>query len=149
MDKVPDRKKLRKEYLERKLGGYVQLLFGGAMFLPFFFAAAIGGIVTVLGCLASLVNGQIDAFFLCLVFGGLVTFVCGLFARLGYAVIQEGDRLAQTPYVPPVNADSLPAEEVLVRGSVAPPVAQSEVLLRAATALETPKEELLRVTTEK
>ncbi len=38
--------------------------------------------------------------------------------------------------------------EILVRGAEAPPVAQSEVLLRAAQGLETPKEELLRVVEE-
>jgi hypothetical protein len=49
------------------------------------------------------------------------------------------------PYVPPVTASTLPAEEILVRATEEPPVAQSEVLLRAAQGQETPKEELLRV----
>ncbi len=50
------------------------------------------------------------------------------------------------PYVPPVTPDTLPADEILVRGSEEPPVAQSEVLLRAAhRGKETPKEEWLRV----
>lgn len=48
------------------------------------------------------------------------------------------------PVVPPVNIATLPAEEVLVRGSEAPSFAQSEVLLRATQAAETPQEELLR-----
>jgi hypothetical protein len=48
-------------------------------------------------------------------------------------------------YVPPVTAETLPAEEILVRGSEEPPGVQSEVLLRGALGHETPQEELLRV----
>ncbi len=52
-------------------------------------------------------------------------------------------------YIPPVTADTLPADEILVRGSEEPPVVQSEVLLRAAQkGEETAKEELLRVSQE-
>jgi hypothetical protein len=50
------------------------------------------------------------------------------------------------PYIPPVTPDTLPPDEILVRGSEEPPVAQSEVLLRAAKATqEAAKEELLRI----
>jgi len=55
--------------------------------------------------------------------------------------IAESRRL---PYVPPLNPDTLPAEEVLVRGAEEPPIVPSEVLLRATNERETPKEELLR-----
>ncbi len=51
----------------------------------------------------------------------------------------------QIPYVPPVTPDTLPADEILVRGSKEPPIAQSAVLLRAAKEQETPKKELLRI----
>jgi hypothetical protein len=52
-------------------------------------------------------------------------------------------------YSPPVTPDTFPANEILVRGSEEPPVAQSEILLRAAQkGEETPKEELLRVSQE-
>ena len=47
------------------------------------------------------------------------------------------------------NAHLLPQQETLVRGSEEPPVAQSDILLRAATSgQETPPEQLLRPTTE-
>ncbi len=53
--------------------------------------------------------------------------------------------MKQIPYVPPVLRSDLPANEILVRGSEELPVAQSEVLLRAAKEQEMLKEELLRV----
>ncbi len=56
------------------------------------------------------------------------------------------DEIARIPYVPPVIADNLPAEIILVRGSEEPSVGQSDVLLRAAQQVqETAKEELSRV----
>jgi hypothetical protein len=52
----------------------------------------------------------------------------------------------QVPNVLPVTANTLPAEEILVRAAEEPPVAQSTVLLRAAQrGQETPQEELLRM----
>jgi hypothetical protein len=62
--------------------------------------------------------------------------------------IAGASKAACVPYVPPVTAATLPADEILVRGAEAPPVAQSNVLLRAAHGLETPNEELLRVVEE-
>jgi hypothetical protein len=52
------------------------------------------------------------------------------------------------PYVPPVTPDTLPADEILVRGSEEPVAVQSEVLLRSAQGQDTPKEELLKVVGE-
>jgi hypothetical protein len=58
-------------------------------------------------------------------------------------------RLEALPYLPLENADALPADEILVRGSEEPAIVQSEVLLRAAKqGQETSKEELLRVSQE-
>src|SRR5579871_4336550 len=55
-------------------------------------------------------------------------------------------RKAREQYFPPLTPDEIPADEmILVRGSEEPPVAPSEVLLRAAKEQETSKEELLRV----
>ena len=54
--------------------------------------------------------------------------------------------MKRVSYIPPVTPDTLPADEILVRGSAVPRVTQSEVLLRAAKESETPKEDLLRLT---
>lgn len=49
-------------------------------------------------------------------------------------------------YIPPVTPDTLPSEEVLVRGSEQPYQAQSEMLVRPATQeQESPAGQLLRV----
>ena len=64
-------------------------------------------------------------------------------------MIRRGnDEAAKLRYVPPVTADTLPANEILIRSSEEPPVAQSEVLMRAAQGQETPKEELVRMAKE-
>jgi hypothetical protein len=53
--------------------------------------------------------------------------------------------VTSVPYVPPVKFDTLPAEEVLVRGAQEPTQEQSAVLLRAAEeSADTPAEQLLR-----
>lgn len=55
----------------------------------------------------------------------------------------------QLPYVPPVTADILPAEEVLVRGSAQPAQEQSKVLLRGTdSSAGTGEQELLRSSQE-
>jgi len=62
----------------------------------------------------------------------LIAFVGGLWAiREFYRSLRHAYREAsQLPYVPPVTADTLPVEEVLVRGSEEPAQEQSQVLLR-------------------
>ena len=57
---------------------------------------------------------------------GLAFWACASSAR---QIHQAAKRL---PYAPPVIADTLPAEEVLVRGSEEPLQEQSNVLLRCA-----------------
>ncbi|HZT43842.1 MAG TPA: hypothetical protein VFA07_16870 [Chthonomonadaceae bacterium] len=55
---------------------------------------------------------------------------------------REAKRL---PYVPPVTADTLPQEEVLLRGSQQPAQEQGKLLLRgAADCQENARQELLR-----
>ena len=51
-------------------------------------------------------------------------------------------------HFPSATPNTLPADEILVRGSEEPPIVQSNVLLRAVKGAETPKEELLRVAEE-
>jgi hypothetical protein len=50
-----------------------------------------------------------------------------LYYRIYY--IETQSRLRALPYISFDNADTLPIDEILVRASVEPPVAQSEVLL--------------------
>jgi hypothetical protein len=128
MKQVPDRKKLRREYLRRKAIAY-----------------GIGGLVPVLSLIFGLwlYHSDLNAitrhgFLFCVL---LVYFVW-------IAVKVSREAIKGVPYVPPIVTGTLPADEILVRGSDQPPVAQSEVLVRAANEQETPKEELLRVSQE-
>jgi hypothetical protein len=76
----------------------------------------------------------------------LLCMVCTLGVRTLFAWRRLRRQMLAVPYVPPVTAAVLPAEEILVRGSGEPLIAQNEVLLRAAQkGSETPQEELLRV----
>ena len=59
--------------------------------------------------------------------------------------VRLGRKVSQIPYVPPVTASTLPAEEVLVRGAEEPKQEQSKVLLRGIdNSTGTGKQELLR-----
>ena len=61
---------------------------------------------------------------------------------------RAGEESAAIPVVPPVIADALPAEEVLVRGAQEPIEEQSSVLLRAAEEnADISAEQLLRAAT--
>jgi hypothetical protein len=67
-------------------------------------------------------------------------------SRCSRYLVQKADEAATLPYIPPVTPDTLPAEEMLVRGSEEPQ-AGSETLVRPSTATrETPAEQLLRST---
>ncbi len=126
------RKHLRREYLRKKGHAYALFTLNGALLLPFL----------VLAC---------ASFILSFVWVGLPgIYLSALFAWCTYSCwrgIQDGMNEAKSlPYIPPVTPDTLPPDEILVRGSEEPPVAQSEVLLRAAKATqEAAKEELLRI----
>jgi hypothetical protein len=64
-------------------------------------------------------------------------------------MIVSGDVIKQTTdlhYAPPITPDTLPADEILVRGSDEPSVVQSQVLLRAAKEQTRQDEQLLRGT---
>jgi hypothetical protein len=144
MKQVPDRKKLRREYVKQQRSAFAHLVIGGTVLLPTTLLAAGFAIFTILGCILSLLNGTLLGVLFCLFAGGGLTLGCSFLALMGYNVIKEGTRLQGMPYVPPVTPDAFPADEILVRGSEEPSVAQSEVLLRATNEKETPKEELLR-----
>jgi hypothetical protein len=145
MEKAPDRRKLRQEYLKTKAGAYVRGTVGATLLLPavltFFLLAAI---TLVLGLFAMNPHGAISFLVACII-SLCLTIASAALVRWCWRVRHEFKRASELPYVPPVTAATLPAEEILVRGSEEPPVQQSEVLLRAAKPQETPEEELLRI----
>jgi hypothetical protein len=145
---VPDRKRQRREYILKKQSAYVQWVIGGIMLLPAGIIALISAITTVVACACYILTRRYTALLFTIFCGGIITVCSSFFAWMGYALVADGNKLSQTPYVPPVTPDTLPANEVLVRGAQPPPVVPSEVLLRAAQGEETPKEELLRVAEE-
>lgn len=135
MSRIQTRKKQRREYLRKKGTAYTVA-----------FLAALGAL---LGALIFLVRW--DPVYRHLGIGSRHIAVVGtlaliLIVQLLFQVARRVHRRAvQIPYVPPVTADTLPAEEVLVRGTVEPTGQQSEVLLRGAQGGGvTPAEELLR-----
>ena len=154
MNQVLDRKKLRREYLRKKGTAHIQEAIGGMLVIVasitcpvfVFMALSLEG-----WCLYGRWVWQSDM-------PGLTieSLKCIGISLISWAVCKYADRIAQKghdrvahiAYIPPVTPDTLPADEILVRGSEEPPVAQNDVLLRAATGQETPKEELLRVAQE-
>ena len=155
MKLVSDRKRLRWEYLRRRIrvyrkgatGGFLIVcallllcaLLSGYRYVPTLWHQSIDS--------TGRMHGKTIGFNLELLC--LVTIITGVFVR---RLTQRGTRLIrqakQEARLIDPEVDTLPAEEILVRGSEEPPVVQSEVLLRAAKEQETPKEELLRVSQE-
>ncbi len=145
MKQVPDRKRLRREYLRKKGGGYISMIISmlvilitGLMFLMFTFYIL---------WLVLFIRGGRTPFHVLL---GVLS-VC-MASGIGFAIWhlvrdlrETRQKVALMEYVPPIKAGALPIDEILVRGSEEPPVAQSEMLLRAPQAQVTSKEELLRV----
>lgn len=79
---------------------------------------------------------------LCVLIAFLFLYVCW---KLQSWLKQTSKELKDISYTPPVDTNTLPAKEILVRGSQEPIQEQSTVLLRAAEeSAEVPAEELLR-----
>jgi hypothetical protein len=145
MKQVPDRKRLRREYVQRKRDLWLELALGSVVL------SVLLGILAV--CFAAFyipfTRGRIP---LSNLMGGVVMalllfFPLGAIVRWCLRAMQNAAReVVSMVHVPrAIRPDTLPADEILVRGSEEPPVAQSEVLLRAAHTVEISKEELLRV----
>jgi hypothetical protein len=128
---MPDRKRLRQEYLRKKGKAYAMLvawLIGLVAIVVMMYFSYLGmhhrsGWFAVLGIL--------------------------FYARIiwkGWRAVDRSHKEMRLAYIPPVTPDTLPVEEILVRGSEEPPVVTSAILLRAANGQETAKEELLRIT---
>jgi hypothetical protein len=158
MKQAPDRKKLRREYLRKKWKAQVKVILGAA------FGTVMGFSALILICFLCLVlafspywdedgveTPATHCLRVALVFliGSALIVASTWLAWYGGKTSKKGIAEAKNlPFVSPVIPDTLPADEILVRGSEEPLVEQSEVLLRAAKGVETPQEELLRITTE-
>jgi len=130
MNQVSNRKKLRREYLTNKGKAYSR-----AVLLP---------LLAIL--LVVLIDVHLPRSFTSVGFiGGAVAFAYSRIVRCSWRYSKrQVARAAQIPYVPPVTTDSLPAEEVLVRGATAPPASGKTLLRAAVKGEETKAEELLR-----
>jgi hypothetical protein len=135
MNKVPDRAKMRREYLWKKASAKTHKVF-----------AVTATIVCALVLLIFIYVGIVSANIMCLVF--VLGF--GIALMMGIAGIREAiHEDLSIPYVAPVEEQiaALPGEEVLLRSSQAAP-ASPEELLRPASSQETPSEELLRASNQ-
>src|SRR5262245_15619593 len=119
---VPDRKKQRREYLRKKVFGYASLLVGFSMLSVAIVVLTSWKSYAVTGIrLAGDVLGPLSM---------VVGIVVSIVASISY--FRDGiKQVKTTSYIPPVTPNTLPAEEVLVRGSQEPEEEQSAVLLRA------------------
>jgi hypothetical protein len=149
MKQVPDRKRLRREYLRQKTVGHSQEAAGAILYYPALIGCLLFGMISIGLMLVGLSGGvghpdpASTIGWTCICVGLSAGF--GLMARQAIRLMDKGRAATRIPYVPPVTPDTLPADEILVRGAEEPLIAQNEVLLRAARqGQETPKEELLR-----
>lgn len=122
MSRTEYRVKQRRHYVQKKVMGYTGVSIMALvtipyvlatlclLLLPFFYPFQSG--LEIL-CLAVLL----------LYFGG-VCLGCAYLTRMAYQTTK------QIPYVPPVTTDTLPGEEVLLRGSQEPTQKQSQLLLK-------------------
>jgi hypothetical protein len=148
MKRAQDRKKLRRQYLYSKLTGYCHITASTAGLL-----FAVAGVV-LFGGLAALVlscihDAPTDLGIILILLMTVGALACGGLGLYQYRAAQLArDRIARLSYVPPVTPNTLPAEEILVRGCEQP-AAQSDSLLRATQNVpETPSQELLRIANE-
>src|SRR5579871_2143700 len=130
MSSTQERIKKRQEYLKKKAGAYANMSIYALITLPLSLVAGFS-LIAVMLYLYDYISGKpspdygMSGLFsiIAVIFGGFVW----LFARFARQAHQEAKQL---PYVPPIAADTLPAEEVLVRGSEQPAQEQGKVLLR-------------------
>jgi hypothetical protein len=142
---ITDQKRLRGEYLLTKAEAYASGVLCIVLFLATGAIALLCLYVAVRTFLPFLHGDTLGSVFV----GAIVSETAAGFSAWHLAKGIEGAKVrATTTYVPPVTPDTLPLDEILVRGSEEPTI-QSEVLLRAAKSEVTLKEELLRGSLER
>jgi hypothetical protein len=141
--RVPDRQKQRWEYLRKKAGKHSYVFIMGVFWLCAALATLLCGLLTCLGLIQGFLGTGLT-YPLFLPF--LMTVVGGYVSWLIYRYTNRVEKEALSiPFVPPFTPDTLPAEEVLVRGSEEPTQEQNTVLLRAAEeSADIPAVQLLR-----
>jgi hypothetical protein len=149
MTRVPDRKKLRREYLKQKGFAYYHLT-GKSLFFSLGVLVCIGLLqFAVYVFFVAIQDGRESSFYaepeyyvsgLC----GIMACVSAVITRSIWRGVQQAKQDLNIPNVPPLTSDTLPAEEVLVRGAEEP-LAGKDTLVRPSTASEeTTAEQLLR-----
>ena len=145
MSSTMERLRKRQQYLKRKVAAYSKT--GIALFL----AVPCALLTCILFILAFLNwtgrGADHPANLLAFAIGTIaIGMVCCYFILIAERGVQE---VTQLSHVPPVTADTLPSEEVLVRGSEEPTQEQSKVLLRGTDgSTDTGEQELLRSSQE-
>jgi hypothetical protein len=144
--RLQEREQQRQEYLDKKMEAASKIT-GGTILLIILFGFSFG--CTVLAYLATTLPENPTYYeskyplILIPAMGAIVSWYAFLRSvRFVEKVTQEN---VDIPYVPPVTVDTLPTEEVLVRGAQEPTEEQSSVLLRPVEeSADTPAEQLLR-----
>ncbi len=140
MNKVPNRKKLRREYLSTKRRLNLIQIVGFMVLMP-------STLMPLLLIMASILLLRYSVLYSCATLVALAVWL--LIVRWGWRALMEVEKRERSlAYVPPATPNTLPAEEILLRSSQVPAVEHSSVLLRAARGGETPEEQLLRATAE-
>lgn len=147
--RLKDRQKQRRHYLWQKAeniglgtGSGIVCIVSALITILIFGLGVFVCSMTDIDDNGNLVNGVMP-FGVVMLFVSLVT---GIFAFLsGFYARKKIVTAARLPRVPAVNFATLPAEEVLLRGSQEPTLVHSEVLLRpCGKSVDVPQEELLR-----
>jgi hypothetical protein len=148
--RVPDRQKQRQAYLKKKAVTNGKSIGGCFLLVCLLIFTAFCGILTC-GFLIAAVMTREAGTVLFMALCALLTMAGGHgCSRIGLFFEQAYREEAAIPYVPPLRPESLPAEEVLVRGAQEPVQEQSASLLRAAEErAEASAEELLRAVGER
>ena len=140
MSKREERVKQRREYLKQKGWAYTE---AGVTAL-----LSISGAIAAISYFLGTRSGNLPHYWY--EYGGVFLVISALgFGLLSYLFAFSARRAHQKTkqllYIPPVIANTLPAEEVLVRGSEEPAQEQSKVLLRGTdSSMGVAEQELLR-----
>ena len=136
MNRVPDRKRQRREYLRKKRQAYKKAVAAGTLFVPTFMGASVCFLLTAFGfgyAIWNLNATTFNEYWLVgtIPFTGIGAILLWIAKSSWSAIQQQVDIAKHIPYVPPVTPFDLPADEILVRGAQQPDAPQ-ETLLRAA-----------------
>jgi hypothetical protein len=149
MSRVPDRRKLRRNYLADKVAAYLAATVCTALFLPavMLTVGCLAAAVWVLGSLLLHFSTSVDAAGLQFVaLTGVSSFSAGLAWIFWHGIREAAHDAQHVEYVPPFDLARVPVDELLVRGhNVANDVAADTLLRSAVGQIPEAPEQLLRV----